>query len=158
MLTPRVALAAVALCAVGGLAGACGGTAPLSRAQAGTDYLNDIAPVHSAAAAFATAATMWTLTTTNAEASADAAPLITAEENFDAALSSTAWPANATADVQTLITENKVIIADLTELSTITRAAVAGWELKIGTDTDVDAADSNLVRSDLGLPQATLAV
>ena len=51
-----------------------------------------------------------------------------------------------------------MIIADLTELKTISRTAVAAWEVKIQTDTVVDATDSNLVRSDLGLPQATLAV
>jgi len=152
---------AIACCSLCCLAAACGGSTaatPLSPAQAGQDYLNDIAPVHTTAAAFATAVTTWNLTTTDAEAASDAAPLITAEEDFDQALSSTPWPADATAAIHTLMTEDKVIIADLTELKTISRTAVAAWEVKIQTDTVVDATDSNLVRSDLGLPQATLAV
>jgi hypothetical protein len=102
--------------------------------------------------------TAWTLSTTRAQTESGAAPLITAEENFDHALTSTAWPVNATAAIQTLITENRVIIADLNLLDTITHATVAAWQLKLEQDTVVDATDSNLVRSDLGLPQATLAV
>jgi hypothetical protein len=136
---------------------ACGGSAALAAAQARQDYLNDVAPVRTAGTVFATDVTTWSLSTTRAETEADAAPLITAEENFDQALSSTAWPANAAAAVQTLITENKVIIADLNDLDTVTYATVAGWEIKLSQDTVVDGADSNLVRSDLALPQATLA-
>jgi predicted homoserine dehydrogenase-like protein len=119
-------------------------------------YLSDLAPVHSAVAAFLTATTTWNLTTTRAQATADAAPLMAAIRTFDSELSSTPWPANATADVKTLITEDKVIIADLTALDVITHATVGAWEVNIAADTNVDASDSNLVRSDLGLPQATL--
>jgi hypothetical protein len=148
----------LAVCGVTLLVVACGGSAsptPLSRAQAGQQYLNDIAPVHTASAAFLTATTTWSLTTTNAEAYADAAPLIDAETTFDAALASTPWPTNTTADVQTLITEDKVIIADLSELSTITHAGVPAWVVKLKADTAVDVTDAGLVRSDLGLPPAT---
>jgi hypothetical protein len=156
----RPAWLVIALALLGVLAAACGGTSaptPLSQAQAGQDYLDDIAPVHTTAATFATDVTTWNLTTTNAEAAADAAPLIAAEQSFDAGLASTPWPATATSAIQTLIAQNKVIIADLEELSTITRAAVPAWEIKIDEDTVTDATDSNMVRSDLGLPQATLS-
>jgi hypothetical protein len=149
----------IAFFAVAVVATGCGGTSPatpLPEAQAGQMYLSDLAPVHSAVAAFLTVTTTWNLTTTRAQATADAAPLMAAIRTFDSELSSTPWPANASADVQTLITEDKVIIADLTGLDVITHATVGAWEVNIAADTDVDASDSNLVRSDLGLPQATL--
>jgi hypothetical protein len=112
--------------------------------------------VHAAVSAFLTAVTAWNLTTTRAEATAAAAPLTAAVRTFDSELASTPWPSSATAAVQTLLAQDKVIIADLTALDAITHATVAAWEVNIAADTDVDAADSNLVRSDLGLPQATL--
>jgi hypothetical protein len=147
-----------AISTLAALAAACGGAAsptPLSQSQAGQTYLDDIAPVHSASAAFLTAATLWNLSTTDAEAFADARPLINAETTFDSQLSSTPWPSSTTADIQTLITENKVIIADLDELQTITLATIAAWDVKIKADTAVDVTDSGLIRSDLGLPPAT---
>jgi len=149
----------IAFCTIGAVASGCGGTStatPLPEAQAGQTYLSDLAPVHTAVAAFLTTATAWNLLTTRAETTSDAAPLMAAIRTFDSELSTTPWPANATADVQTLITEDKVIIADLTALDAITHATVAAWEVNIAADTNVDASDSNLVRSDLGLPQATL--
>jgi len=149
----------IVLATFGAMASGCGGTSaatPLSQVAAGQDYLADLAPVHSAVAAFLAATTTWNLTTTRAETTADDAPLTAAVRTFDQELASTSWPANATADVQTLITEDRVIIVDLTELDTITHATIAAWELNIAADTRVDASDSNLVRSDLGLPQATL--
>ncbi len=149
----------IALCTVGVVATGCGGSSPatpLAQAQAGQIYLSDLAPVHSAVNAFLTATTAWNLTTTRAEATANAAPLMAAIRTFDSELASTPWPASATTDVQTLIAEDKVIIADLTALDAITHATIGAWELKIAADTNVDASDSNLVRADLGLPQATL--
>jgi hypothetical protein len=112
--------------------------------------------VHSAVAAFLTATTGWNLTTTRAGTVADAASLMASIRTFDSELFTTPWPKAATADVQALISEDKVIISDLTGLDAITHATIGGWELNIAADTNVDASDSNVIRSDLGLPQATL--
>jgi hypothetical protein len=153
-------LAVSGVCA---LVAACGSSAsspsqslsPLSQAAAGNAYLTDIAPVHTATAAFELAATQWSGSTTREQASGDAAPLIEAEQTFNAKLTSTAWPSNAKADIDTLVKENGVIIGDLQQLQTISRAGISAWDVNIRKDTAVDISDSALVRSDLGLPPAS---
>jgi thiamine pyrophosphate-dependent acetolactate synthase large subunit-like protein len=128
------------------------GSPPLSKAAAGQTYLSDIAAVHSATTAFQSAAALWNLTTTDAQASSDAAPLIAAEQNFNSELNSTSWPQNAQADIRALTQQNNVIIADLGQLKSITHATIGAWNVNIRKDTAVDVSDSNSVRSDLGLP------
>jgi hypothetical protein len=156
----RTALAVSGVCT---LIAACGssasssnqGVAPISEAAAGNAYLADIAPVHTATAAFEVAATEWSITTTRAQAAGDAAPLIGAEQTFNAKLTSTAWPTNAKADIDTLVKENSVIIGDLQQLQVISRAGITAWDVDIRKDTAVDISDSALVRSDLDLPPAS---
>ena len=148
------------LCTAGAVVSACGGTSavatPLSKAAAGHAYLTDLAPMNAAFAAFETVETTWNPSTIGADvAAAGTAPLTAAIRTFDQRLSSTRWPAKAVADVRTLISGDEVTLTSITALDAATDATIGTWELIVAMDVAVEASTSNLVRSDLGLPQAT---
>jgi hypothetical protein len=157
--------------------GTTGSTSPvkLTTQQAGSEYLSNVAPVESAEAAFAQEVLNWSYTSNvpfiqrsivgaptptpervvpPTELASAAQRLISVEEQFDSSLATIGWPASAQTDVTNLINENKAVVSDLQELPTLTTATQASWRSALRSDAATLAADSNLVRSDLGLPPA----
>jgi hypothetical protein len=124
----------------------------VSTAPAGTAYLADIAPVNAAIAAFGPKASAWSSSTTNAQAVADARPLVTALQTLKTTLTDGSWPATATTDMHMLVGNIGALIGDLQGLSTVNLLDASGFRVTVQRDGLAEKTASGLVRHDLGLP------
>jgi hypothetical protein len=126
----------------------------MSVAQAGANYLGAIGPTNAAAVKFVTAVHGWTSNTSNAQAEADAQPYISASKALDTVLTNDQWPANATADIHTLIGGDAAIEGDLASLSSFDLLNSSSWRATFNRDVATVSSAVGLVRHDLGLPPA----
>ncbi len=127
----------------------------ISIAAAGAAYLAAVAPANTALTAFSNTANGWTSSTTNAEAEADAQPAITALQTLNTTLTNDPWPADAVADVHTLIGDMGAVSGDLQGLSSVNLLDASGWTATLQRDLASTKSAVALVRHDLGLPAAT---
>jgi hypothetical protein len=127
----------------------------ISSAAAGAAYLAAVALANAALTTFSNTANSWTSSTTNAEAEADAQPAITALQALNTTLTNDQWPADAVADVHTLIGDTSAVSGDLQGLSSVNLLDASGWTATLQRDLASTKSAVALVRHDLGLPAAT---
>jgi predicted aconitase len=127
----------------------------LTVKQAGRAFLADVAPVNSAINAFAADASIWSSSTTDAQAESDAAPVMSALQTLQTKLETTKWPGAAKQDVHALILAVSPLQAALQNLATLNFLDVGSWEQSFTTAADgIKTADA-LVRVDFRLPSAS---
>ncbi len=126
---------------------------PLSIHAAGRAYLKDVAPDNQAYAAFYKLANTWTASTTAAQIQAGIAPLIAADERFQAALTDTDWPASARADIRRLAASVATEIADLENMPNAgTEFLSVEWQQSWNQAGATFTLRADMVRHDLALP------
>jgi len=126
--------------------------APLTEVQAAQDYLNAVAPVNVAEPQFYAQAETWSATTTDSEAQAAAMPLVDALTTVEERLLSIAdgYPP-AASQLRTDAQAVKTLLDDLGELSRLQSIGIDAWAQRYDGDRGTLTADSNAVRSALGL-------
>ena len=121
-------------------------TAP-TEAQAGQQYLADIAPLNAAVAAFKA--------DTNTDLSAlpgEVAPIVSAAQTFESTILRQQWPSNTKADIKTLATEVGTFESDVSNFGSSSALDISSAEQTMVQADGTFGADSNIVRADLGLP------
>lgn len=126
-------------------------TAKTARA----DYLKAVAPDNAAITTFDAQANAWSASTTDAQAEADAQPLITADKKFELRLEDTNWPASKdrTAADQ-LAADCGQLDASLESLSTVNLLNDEEWLQAFTSAANTTGVGANVLRHDLGLPPA----
>jgi hypothetical protein len=127
----------------------------VSTQSAAAVYAAAATKVNAVLSAFSAAASSWPSSETGPQAAASAGPSITALKVFDTTLTNAQWPANANADVHTLIEADGALSGDLQSLSQVNALSASSWATQFSRDATIDGTDANLVRHDLGLPAST---
>ena len=130
------------------------GAKAISKKAAGRQYQALVNPANAAGNRFGVEANKWTNSTTNAQAEADAKPVIAAFNKLDRGLIDDRWPAGARADVKSLVTGIAPVIGDLQSLSTISLLSASTWVTTFDRDVNGLKTAVAFVRHDLGLPRA----
>lgn len=131
----------------------------LSVKEAASAYVADIGPTDTALPAFKTQMAAWNSSTTDAQAEADAQPLITAinilETKLETKLETTNWPSSAKADVETMTTDLGQFNASLEGLSTFNFLDDGTWVQGFTSANNALIVAVGEVHHDLGLPPAS---
>lgn len=124
-----------------------------TKSQAASAYLAAVAPANSAANAFNAEVKTWTNSTTNAQAEADAQPVIAAFQAVQPKLLAIAasYPP-AAVDLKAEVNAYAPLLGDLTSLGSVNLLNASSWVQQTDSDIAKASAAANIVRSDLGLP------
>lgn len=121
----------------------------ITKAAAGKQYLADVGPFNIAANAYSSGLRT---TTKFSQLAALAAPLLAASQTFDSAALRQQWPSGVRADIKALVSADGAEEGDLESLETADATNIDQINASLTKDGNTTAADSNIVRSDLGLP------
>jgi hypothetical protein len=127
----------------------------ISKKAAGKQYLRIFGPTGSAASTFGTEAGAWTSSTTDAQAEADAKPLITALQTLNRALLKDSWPAGARSDAKAVVRSDKPLIRDLQSLSNLDRSSISSYVATFDKDANAFGTAATNLQQDLGLSAPT---
>lgn len=125
--------------------------APISKSSAAKQYLTIVAPVNAASRKFNSEASRWTSSTTDAQASSDAEPLIRAILKLNTQLSHDRWPASSMSDIKSLVSVDNALIAGLRSLATVNVENSSSVLATLQRDRSELGVAANRVRQDLGL-------
>jgi hypothetical protein len=123
----------------------------ITKAAAGKQYLADTASYN---AALAPAKSALNNVTSLSQLSGILGPVVTQLQSADSVILRQQWPSGVRADIKTLVTADGLVAGDLTGLENANVSNAGSIEANLTRDADGAAADSNIVRSDLGLPPA----
>jgi len=115
-------------------------------------YLTIVAPVNVAAAKFNSQANEWSDSTSDAEAEADARPLITAVLKLNSKLKDDRWPKSSKSAIKTLVSVDTALVRALRSLSSVDQVDLSSLFSTFQRDQSDLGAAASLVRQDLGLP------
>jgi hypothetical protein len=124
----------------------------ITTASAAKQYLADIAPANAAAT---TAHNQAKGAATVADLAKAVAPVIVSYNKFDSLLLRQRWPSGVKTDIHTLVVADSAYIGDLNAVSNASAVNLSALGATISRDGQITEADSNIVRSDLGLPPPT---
>lgn len=115
--------------------------------------MKDVAPDNQAFVTFNKLWNTWTASTTSAQIQAGTAPVIAADERFQAELTDTYWPASARADIHLLAASTATEIANLESMANAGNGLpgqvwLQSWNQAEATGT----LRADMVRHDLALP------
>jgi hypothetical protein len=127
----------------------------ISVSAAGRQYLALVGPVNTVQDGFVDKAHSWGNSTTDAQAEADATPLITAFQKLDTGLVDDSWPPSARSDVKSLTSADGSVIGDLQSLAGIDILSASSWLQTFTRDEQAVGVAVSEVRHDLNLPPAT---
>jgi hypothetical protein len=154
--TTIVALVSVlSLCASASAGATSSHAKAISKKAAGKQYLRLFGPTGSAASTFGAEAGAWTSSTTDAQAEADAKPLITALETLNRAVLKDRWPAGARSDAKTVVRSDKPLIRDLQSLSNLDRSSISSYVATFDSHANAFGMAATNLQQDLGLSTAT---
>lgn len=121
---------------------------------AGRQYLALVNPVNTTIATFVSQANGWSDSTTDAQAEADAQPVIKDLQNLQTGLLRDRWPSVARNDIKALVQSIAPLVGDLEGLASLNLLSASSWETTFERDASSTGTAANIVRSDLGLPPA----
>jgi hypothetical protein len=112
-------------------------------------YLAIVQPANDALATFETKANAWTGSTTNRQATNDAAPFIAAVRQAANRLQRVQWPASTRADVNELVGDFSALTGDLAALGTLDMRSASSWVNRFTGDVATAGVAAATVRTDL---------
>ena len=130
-------------------------TAAMTRAAAAARYLAIVKPYNAALIRFRDQANAWSASLTNAQAVAEAQPVIAETTTTDNQLLALAqlYPL-AAPDIKAEVAASSAASGDLGGLATLNLLDASSWQSQVSHDASVMAGAAATVRSDLGLPAA----
>lgn len=121
----------------------------IAKSAAGKQFLADIAPYNAADDTFSAKSKS---VTQYSQLASLVAPVVASLQSFDAVALRQQWPAGVKQDIKTMVTADGAYEGDLSALGNADAANISSVEASVTKDGNTSAADSNIVRSDLGLP------
>ena len=129
--------------------------AGISQPAAATQYEQLVAPANAATDTMSAALAKVPASATGPDAAKITDPAAAAIDAVCQKLLRAQWPSNTTADIKSLVTDNEVIVSDLSNVSAQNAFSISTWEAQFATDAGKAHAASSIVRADLGLPAAS---
>jgi hypothetical protein len=127
-------------------------TTTVSLAWYGQEYLALLQPLGAAASTYKAQAAKLTADSTWEQMGAIAAPFADALATFDADALQVAWPGSVEADVRQAVVAAAQVEGDLRSVGAQTLLSASAWLQQEQTDEYKFAAESNIARVDLGVP------
>jgi hypothetical protein len=146
-MAPMIVLSGSMLLGMFGVAGA----AAISQKAAARQYLTIVAPVNAAADKFNSQANEWSNSTTNAQAEADAKPLISAVLKLNSKLHNDRWPTSSRSAINALVSADAALIKALRSLSSVNQVNASSLISTFHRDQGDLGSAATMVRRDLGL-------
>jgi hypothetical protein len=138
--------------------GATSGIQSVGLKTAADRFKKDLTPVRSALLSFGTAASGWTDATTDAQAEADAQPLLNSLYTFQTKLERQQWPGSATWDIRCLVVQAGPLEGLLLGLATVSAAGTGTWLQGLAIDLAGLVTSTSLVRADLHISAASPSI
>jgi hypothetical protein len=123
-----------------------------TKEAAARQYLTIVAPVNAAAARFNSQANEWSDSTSDAEAEADAKPLIGAVLRLNSKLKDDRWPKSSRSAIKSLVSVDAALVKALRSLSSVNQTDLSSLFTYFQRDQSNLGAAATIVRHDLGLP------
>jgi hypothetical protein len=120
-----------------------------TESSAAQQYLADVAPFN---AAVNTYTASFNSSTQYSQLPALVTPLVTALQTFDSLVLRQQWPASVKQDIKTMVAADGVYQGDLQSLESANALNISTIDASVSRDANASTEDSNIVRSDLGLP------
>jgi hypothetical protein len=127
-------------------------TTTVSIAALAQQYLAIVAPANTALDTFDRKLAALGSSPTGAQIATVATPLITAINVADQQLLRVAWPPNIKTDINSLVTAESALAADLGTAASQNALTASTWESALTADAGKLNAAVSIVRADLGLP------
>jgi hypothetical protein len=128
------------------------GAQGISKKAAAKQYLALVNPTNAALVTFGAEAKQWVDSTPDAEAEADAKPVIASFMKLEAGLIDDRWPSGSRADVKAMVKSIAPVTGDLQSLATLNLLNASTWINTFERDVNGVKTSVAFVRHDLGLP------
>jgi hypothetical protein len=126
-----------------------------TTAQFAAQYEAIVAPANAAQQVETTAAKALPSAPTAAQLTPVVAPVIAAFQAMDSRLAAVKWPGQTEVDIRKMISDDGAVTGDLEAFESANAITASSVETKLEQDEGLISTDVDLVRADLGLPQAS---